>query len=626
MMRTKIKKLHWFCLLALLSLTSCGGGGGGGGGGGVACTPMSASFFYEVTQNLTCANSSANNLISSADFSGVYAASDGGSGGGDGGGGSGGGGGGDGGGGGAGDLWMRVISGIKRTVYLALGIRNVQAQATLSACGANVEQSDLNKLAATKWDYQPLVKPGTASGTVCVKRIFDANKYLAVYASNLTKLDQTCYLVLVNKKDGKTRCFSSSESLVLEDEALLSPPTNDFVDYMSPSLYSSPSMSLSESKKYFGVMFHSDGAGNDARQRFVRMTVDSDLDAATTVPSSLLFDSNNLNGKAPWTSATRVFQKQMLLNSGQVVVHYYKASGSKTQTGFTYLSDELLLNEPRKINDTDQAGVEGYTNPQCMLQDPNVNDSFVGVFTINRQAGQQFDLVKLSSNALTAVKKNGPLCNAAVIKDNYFYAADFSYDPYPNSGSSDTYMGVQVKKLNLLANDFNQATTNAFHVASTDAVVDGNQQITCADGRTLTMSVKDQNLNQVTMFLDANGKFIIGARSSIEFDAAAKVVRTSVLAGKGISTLVSVAYDGNTATTTTVLPYSQCKMLRKLEKGTSGYFAYLTEPYDVVTSDNTFIQSTSVRDEVFANVIDVVNTGRPGQFFKLGGMLNPFKP
>ena len=610
-------------LIAVLSLFFVSCGGGGGGGSGVACTPMSPSFFYEVTQNLNCVNSAANNLISTADFSGAYGASDGGSGGGDGGGGSGGG---DGGGGGAGDLLIRLISSIKRTIYLALGVRNAQAQSSLSACGANVEQSDLNKLTATKWDYQPLVKPGTASGTVCVKRIFDANKYLAVYASNLTKYDQTCYLVMVNKKDGTTRCFSSSESLSLEDEALLSPPANNFSDYMSPSLYSSPSMSLSESKKYFGVMFHSTNSGNDARQRFVRLTVDSDVTSTATVPNSLLFDSNNLNGGAPWTTATRVFQKQMLLNSGQVVVHYYKASGSKTQSGFTYVSDEQLLSSPRKINDTDQAGVESYTNPQCLLQDPNVSDSFVGVFTINRLAGQQFDLVKLSSNALSPVKKNGPLCNAAVIKGNYFYSADFSYDPYPNSFNSNTYMGVQVKKLNLSANDFNQPTNNAFHVASADAVVDGNQQITCADGRTVTLSVNDQNLNQVTMFLDANGKFIIGARSSIEFDASANVVRTSALAGKGISTIVSVAYDGNAATTTQVLPYSQCKMLRKLEKGTSGYFAFVTEPYDIATSNNSFIQATSVRDEAFVSVVDVNNSAKPGQFFKLGGMLNPLKP
>lgn len=617
----KTKTVRRLLAALCLFLASCGGGGGGGS---VACTPMSSSFFYEVTQNLSCANSSANNLISSADFSGTYGASDGGSGGGDGGGGSGGGG--DGGGGGAGDLLIRMISSIKRTVYLALGIGNVQAQASLSACGVNVEQSDLNKLTATKWNYQPLVKPGTASGTVCVKRIFDANKYLAVYASNLTKFDQTCYLVMVNKKDGTTRCFSSNESLSLEDEALLSPPTNNFSDYMSPSLYSSPSMSLSESKKYFGVMFHSGTSGNDARQRYVRLTVDSDVDISAAIPNSLLFDSNNLNSTAPWPAETRVFQKQMLLNSGQVVVHYYKASGSKTQSGFTYVSDDQLLSAPRKINDTDQAGVESYTNPQCMLQDPSVSDAFVGVFTINRLAGQQFDLVKLSSNVLTPVKKNGPLCNAAVIKENYFYSADFSYDPYPNSFNSSTYMGVQVKKLNLLANNFNQATSNAFHVASADAVVDGNQQITCADGRTVTLSVNDQNLNQVTMFLDASGKFIIGARSSIEFDAAANVVRTSGLAGKGISTIVSVSYDGNNATTTSILPYSQCKMLRKLEKGTSGYFAFVTEPYDVATSNNSFIQVTSVRDEAFASVLDVTNTGKPGQFFKLGGMLNPLKP
>ena len=187
-------------------------------------------------------------------------------------------------------------------------------------------------------------------------------------------------------------------------------------------------------------------------------------------------------------------------------------------------------------------------------------------------------------------------------------------------------MGVQVKKLNLLANNFNQATTNAFNVPSADAVVDGNQQITCADGRAVTLSVNDQNLNQVTMFLDANGKFIIGARSSIEFDAAANVVRTSGLAGKGISTIVSVSYDGTNATTTPILPYSQCKMLRKLEKGTSGYFAFVTEPYDVATSNSSFVQMTSVRDEAFASVLDVTNTGKPGQFFKLGGMLNPLKP
>ena len=67
-------------LFVLPLLLSCGGGGGGGGTA-VTCTPTSSDFFYEVTQNLTCANSASNNLVSSSDFSGAYAFADGGGGG-----------------------------------------------------------------------------------------------------------------------------------------------------------------------------------------------------------------------------------------------------------------------------------------------------------------------------------------------------------------------------------------------------------------------------------------------------------------------------------------------------------------------------------------------------------------
>lgn len=82
-----------------------------------------------------------------------------------------------GGGGGAGDLWWRLVHGLHDAMYVVLGVNNAHARA---ACGSGVTSSDLSKLASTGWKYQPLVKPGTPAGTACVKRVFDANKYVSL--------------------------------------------------------------------------------------------------------------------------------------------------------------------------------------------------------------------------------------------------------------------------------------------------------------------------------------------------------------------------------------------------------------------------------------------------------------
>ena len=531
-------KIKAFAILLIVTplLLSCGGGGGGGAAA-VTCTPTSSDFFYEVTQNLTCANSASNNLVSSSDFSGSYAFSDGGSGGGDGGGG--------GGGGGAGDLFIRIVQSIKSNVYALLGIGNAYAQ-SVSACGANVSQSDLNKLTATKWQFQPLVKAGVAAGTVCVNRIFDANKYIAVYASGLTKFDQTCVLVMVNKKDGSTHCFASNADLKLEDEALLTPPTSNYTDLMSPSLYSSPSMSLSDNKKYFGVVFHTETNGAAYRQRMVRLGVDSD--AAFT--KALVFDSDNLNTTSPWNgNLTRKFMKQLLLNNGQATVHYYDANRSVTATGYTYVSDENSIASPTLVN-------SDKSNPQCVLQSPLDDASFVGVFKTTA-GGANYGLFKLQSGALQVVKNNvGDLCKAALTQGNYYYSArryDAEHDVFGqfSNSYSGMFMGYEVSRLDLTQGD-SQSPVSAFKIQPYNPAANS---ITCADGRTIAMpSTKDQSLDSVTMFLDKNGKFLLGMRSSIEFDSSANVVRNSVLAGKGLSTLVSVAYDSaaNTNTKTTL--------------------------------------------------------------------------
>jgi hypothetical protein len=186
------------------------------------------------------------------------------------------------------------------------------------------------------------------------------------------------------------------------------------------------------------------------------------------------------------------------------------------------------------------------------------------------------------------------------------------------------FMGYEVSRLDLTQGD-SQSPVSAFKIQPYNPAANS---ITCADGRTIAMpSTKDQSLDSVTMFLDKNGKFLLGMRSSIEFDSSANVVRNSVLAGKGLSTLVSVAYDSaaNTNTKTTIIPYTNCVMLRKFEKGTSGYFAYLTEPFDVAVTDGTFKQTTTVLDDSFTQVLQHPK-GTAGQYFKLGGMLNPMNP
>jgi hypothetical protein len=576
----------------LSTLLSCGGGGGSS----VACTPGTSSFIYEVSQSLSCANTSNGNLKSTVDFSGTYGVADGGGGGGDGGGG--------GGGAGAGDLLIR-ISRLFKDVFLALqGISNAQAQ-TITACGAGVSQSDLNRLTDTGWVYQPMVKSGTAAGTACVKRIFDANKYIAVYATGLTKFDQICYLVMVKKSDGSTHCFSSTVSLSLEDENLLTPPTANYLDYMSPSLKSSPSMSLTANKTYFGVLFRTD----TYRQRMVRF----DVSSSTAVPYAVVFDSDSIKDAAPWNGAgNQKFGKQFLLNNGKSVLHYFNGASNAdtTSSGYTYLSDESTVSSPVTINNN------LYWNPQCVIQNGSDDSSFVGIFKTYNPSGNNYfnQLIRSSSTTTTQISNlTGISCDggAATVGNRFYYLTNNSYGTPARNGYNAKYLLTDLSATNSLA----QSAIQAFAI---DPIAGNCSSYTF-------LGTTNSGLYEASMFLDASNNFNVAVRTRTIFDSNG---RLSTLSAGAVGLSAVLRFDAShnaipypNADTTLNIPFSKCLTIRKFEKASSGNFAVLTEP---LGSGSVVSQITSIYDSN-SNLTFTPSAGpaTTNLLTKLGAMLNP---
>ena len=603
-----------FILIIALLVANCGGGGGTSTS---SCTPISSLFFYEVTQNLSCANSTSDTLKSFTDFSGSYGYADGGGGGGDGGGG--------GGGAGAGDALIRIVMHLKDIFYTALGIQTAYATAP-SACGLGVAQSDLNKLTATGWQWQPLAKSTTASGTVCVNRLFDANKYIAVYATGLTKLDQTCFLVMVNKSSGKTHCFSSNEQPTLEDEYFLSSsgPGKNNADYMSPSLFESPSMSLTANNQYFAVMFHTSNAGA-SRQRFVRFDVSSD----STLPTKLIFDSQNL--PASLISSNAKFQKQLLLNSGNGIVQYY-INNNSSNNGYLYSVNDSNLTSPTEITHT-------YFNPQCLLQNPLSDDSFIGYFTKSTDNSQKFR--KYDNGSFTDITNSLGSCtggNTAFMRGKYLYStqAAGTYDlnvyfidttdatatsrqinldsdttnlPVLGSGNTSTVRGPNSIRSSILSNT-NVCSSSAITrlnvvLPSSDYAIDPNQGL--------------------AMFLDGNEVIHLAVRTLTSFQSNGNIDLASNN-GKGLSKLVTFSHNSTNNSVSNIINhinFTDCLMIRKFEKGSSGNFAYLTEPFNLATTDSNFAQTTTILNNTFGSIAGLNPITKSGQNFKVGGVLSP---
>jgi hypothetical protein len=573
-----------------LVVTSCGGGGGSIGTTSCAASAHTASIFYEVTETGGCTNTLKTNL----DFSGDYGYSSGNPGGGDGGGsGSGGGGGGA----GASDILIRLAIFLRNTFYELTGMQSANAQA-ISACGVGVEQSNLNKLTATGWKYLPLVKSTVSTGA-CVNKIADANNYLAVFATGLSKADKTCYLVMVRKSDGLTHCFSSNSSLKLIDDVAVS----GYVDYMTPSMFDSESISMSANKQYFGAVF-TDGAG---RILFARLTVNSD----SSLPSNLVFDSENLDASAPWNTSgvTKNFQRQLLLNNGDVMMHLYKTSSDNnfifsTQSGYTYISNESSLSAPILVNSS-------YSNPQCVLQnpDPSHDESFVGVFSLNASGNSPtYDLIKLNSNVYSVIKSNTRAClqlnNAAITRRNtsagdpaegrlyYFAPTSYNFSRYK----------LWVNYVNLNDGSESSATSPPIQVSNPFAV-------NC-NGSSVTDDLADGSI----YLLDDQSKFVIATRTTTTFTS------SGAISGGGLSTMV--IYNADHSFSSTAIAYSDCLTLRKFEKGSSGKFAYATESYGQGQSAS-LAQTTTTLNAAFASDATTTTVTRSGQNFKLGSVLKP---
>jgi len=593
--------LHTILFLSFsLFLVSCGGGGGGGGVAGTPCSPGAASFFYEVSNPLDCANSAAGNLIDNATLTDTYAFSDGagGGGGGDGGGGGGGGG------GGAGDIWLRIAAAFKNTVYALLGHSNAYAQSISACSAAGVDQSDLNRLTSTGWKYQPLVKPGTAAGTTCVQRIFDAKQYIAVYALGLAKYDQTCYLLMVKKSDGTTHCFSSTVALTLEDENLITPPTSNFSDSMSPSLFSSPSMTLSGNKKYLGVLFRSMDGG--VRQRLVRLNVDPQNGAG--IVADLVFDSDVIKATTPWNgSGVLKFQKQFILNSGKAVSHYYDSqAGGSVATGYTYLSDTTNLTSPTLVNNNSQK------NPQCIIQDPSADDVFLGVFS-NGTDNQLYKLDSAQASISTISSVSNVSCAYGAVAKNgkFYYLATYAHDTdgttIPGNGLK---QGMLVYSIDL---------SNGTKTTTAMKLPQASFSTQCTSGtNTVTFSGSSGALHTGTLFLTENNDFVIAGRTATDFNSSGKVDTLPSTVGNSVIKV----FDSNETLKLNLLNYADCNFIRKFEQGTSGNFALLTEP---TASGSLVSQTTRILNSNFQTLNGNGNglTVTANFFLKLGGMLNP---
>jgi hypothetical protein len=575
--------LQIFVFVSALLLTSCGGGGGGGSSVASTCQTPTARTFYEVTDAGGCTNFSNNTLKTTTDIAGSGGFYD----------------------GGGGDLWIRRIAQLfENVVYAVLGIQPAIAQ-SISACGAGVEPSDLFKLNGTNWQYLPLVKSTVPDGTACVKRIFDANKYLAVYATGLSKFDKTCYLVLVNKANGATHCFSSSETLKLTDDVT----RNSNVDYMTTSLFDAKSLSLSKNSKYLSSMF----VNASGRILLARYTVDDDAALA----NYLVFDSSNLSNSSPWnvSGTTMAFQQQLVLNNGKAIVHLYRVDGSvnsSTQSGYTYLSDENSITAPTKINDN------VYSNPQCVLQDPGVSQDggFVGVFRSMNTTN--YDLIKnnngtsivpIVQNVFTACMQSN---SAAVTRRlNSDPAAGRLYVFAPTSANFGAY-DIVVSYVDLTVNNVTPRTNIGGEAAQTAFTVAAPTSGTCGVTNSASLDLKEASL----MLTADETQFIIAARTTTTFNSSG-----AITAG-GVSTLA--VYNSTHNLVSTPIPYnvnpSNCKTVRKFEKGSSGGFAYATEPYGQGTS-TSLQQTTTFRDASFANPSDISMS--VGQHFKLGATLKP---
>lgn len=592
-----------FLLVTALLMSSCGGGGGGGGGGTASgCSADSTANFYEVTS--TCTSPISSNLKTTVDISSSYGFADGGGGGGDGGGG---------GGGGGGDLWMRVSSLISEFFYAITGTGNAYAQ-SISACGAGVSQSDLNKLTATGWQYQPMVKSTTPSGTACVKNIFDANKYLAVYATGLTKNDQTCYLVLVNKTDGKSHCFSSSKSMNLADDF-------DFANYTTEQITSDGntfSVVNSSNSKYLGLMLRSRNTGGTAGSYYlVRLTVDSDQSLVT----KLLFEGDSFFPRNEITNGIPVFRTFAITNGGGAYINFYKnvagnplrqtelistqivtqgtvsiqrnmhveskSDGSRSdQTGFTYYLDGTNL--PVIVNNN------LYANPQCWIQTSDSSESHLAVMK-NISTGVH-DLIKFDgTNAVQTKQSDTSICLAynskAIVKSDgkLFY--------YLLAKDTTQYSGLYFTRVQYI----DLGTPNTAH-----AVVDMAPPLAVSCGRNVSA-----DLAEASIYFDRAERLIVAARSEPTFQSDGTVSSGGLSAVK--------VYDASFSLVDDRIPYNGCKFVRKFEKSVANNFAYVVEGFES-SQIASLVQTTKTLDSSF---LQTFTNDKQGQNFKIGGSLRP---
>lgn len=586
--------------VAVLFLTACGGGGGGTAS---ACSPESNANFYEVTS--TCISPISNNLKTTIDISSAYGFADGGGGGGDGGGG--------GGGGGGGDLWLRFSSLVTDLFYTITGTGNAYAQ-SISACGAGVSQSDLNKLTATGWQYQPMVKSTAPSGTACVKNIFDANKYLAVYATGLTKNDQTCYLVLVNKTDGKSHCFSSAKTMTLADDY-------DYTNLTTEKMTTDGgtfAVVNSGNGRYLGVMLRSRNTGGTGSSYFlIRLTVDSDQ----ALTSNLLFEGDSFFPRAEISNGSPVFRTFAITNGGGAYLNFYKnvagnplrqseiestatitqgnfaykkishneskSDGSSSdQTGYTYYADGV--NAPALVNNNI------YANPQCWIQIADTTESYLSVMK-NISTGA-YDLVQFDgSNTVQAKQLNTFICLAfnskAIVKSDgklfyYFLMKDTAQ-----------YAGkyfIRIQYVDL-------GTPNTAH-----AVVDLLPPVGVSCSTSITA-----DLSEASIYFDQSERLVVAARNEPTFQS------NGTISNGGLSTVK--VYDASFSLVDDRVQYSDCKFIRKFEKSVANNFAYVVEDFES-SQISSLIQSTKTLNSSF---VQTFTNDKAGQNFKIGGSLRP---
>lgn len=518
-----------------------------------------SSIFYEITgtdiiQRVECAYkvAVASNVKSAISVNDTLGVADGAWGGGDGGGGGGDGGGG--GGGGGGDLWIRRVSNtLKDFFYSFTGISDSYATTT-SACGNGIQQSDFNRLLSTGvWKYESLVNAGIKAGTVCVNKIFDANKYVVVSASGLTKNGSVCSLLFINKSSGETKCFGTNlKSGIQLNNLGWGVDISATKDKLTTTswLNSSP-VALSNNGRYLSLAF--------GESFFVRFVVDD----PTSLTHEIMLQEGDIS--TPLGSYLNI-KLYTILNNGSIVVHY---TNDKT----------YLLSTPRSpnlIND------RIYTNPQCIMPSKLSSDGFL--FVAAKDAG--YYLYGYSSGAFQLASTKafcGALDNySAMTSAGKFY---YAYRTYTTDQNGRTPTAIKVCYVNL-------GSTPNTEVCPINVNPPSNN---LADG-----------LENVGVYIsNDDSKLILVTRSDTTIDAARNVI-------SGGKSRIGVYSITNHTLLNETLPFSANQIVRRFDQGSSGNFAYITEPY--TKGNSGYSQNAIIRNNNFST--EVISSSRPGQNIK----------